>query len=89
MQEHTSAPLPTPQFTVKPPDKIERYHGQSVTLNCSAKGHPVPSITWTKCKGDIPEGRSQVERGQLKINSLTAESALHEASSFMWRLRWN
>ena len=64
-----------PQFTVKPPDKIERYHGQSVTLNCSAKGHPVPSITWTKCKGDIPEKRSQNEAGQLKINSLATEDS--------------
>ena len=64
-----------PQFTIKPPDKIERYHGQSVTLNCSAKRHPVPSITWTKCKGDIPEERSQVEAGQVKINSLTAEDS--------------
>ena len=25
-----------PQFSVKPPKKIERYHGHSVTLNCSA-----------------------------------------------------
>jgi len=64
-----------PQFTVKPPDKIERYHGQSVTLNCSAKGHPVPSVTWTKCKRDIPEERSQMEGGQLKINRLTAEDS--------------
>ena len=64
-----------PQFTVKPPDKMERYHGQSVTLNCSAKGHPVPSITWTKCKGDIPEERSHNEAGQLKINSLAAEDS--------------
>ena len=64
-----------PQFTVKPPEKIERYHGQSVTLNCSAKGHPVPSISWTKCKGDIPEERSKVEGGKLKINSLMAEDS--------------
>ncbi|KAL9972080.1 hypothetical protein ACROYT_G018320 [Oculina patagonica] len=64
-----------PQFTVKPPDKIELYHGQSVTLNCSADGHPVPSITWTRCKGNIPEERSQVEGGHLKINSLTAKDS--------------
>ncbi|KAL9972069.1 hypothetical protein ACROYT_G018308 [Oculina patagonica] len=64
-----------PQFTVKPPDKIELYHGQTVTLNCSADGHPVPSITWTRCKGNIPEERSQVEGGQLKINSLTAKDS--------------
>ena len=60
-----------PQFTVKPPEKVTRYVGQSVTLNCSADGQPVPSITWSRCKGDIPEGHAQSE-GQLKINSLTA-----------------
>ncbi|KAL9972066.1 hypothetical protein ACROYT_G018305 [Oculina patagonica] len=64
-----------PQFTVKPPDKIELYHGQTVTLNCSADGYPVPSITWTRCKGNIPEERSQVEGGQLKINSLKAKDS--------------
>lgn len=64
-----------PQFTVTPPKMIERYLGQSVTLNCSADGHPVPSITWSRCKGHIPEGRAQVESGQLKIHSLTAEDS--------------
>ena len=64
-----------PQFTVRPPKMIERYLGQSVTLNCSADGHPVPSITWSRCKGHIPEGRAQVESGQLKIDSLTAEDS--------------
>ena len=64
-----------PQFTVKPPEKIELYHGQSVTLNCSADGHPIPSITWTRCKEDIPADRSEMEGGQLKINSLTAKDS--------------
>ncbi|KAJ7388491.1 hypothetical protein OS493_037303 [Desmophyllum pertusum] len=64
-----------PQFTVKPPEEIERYHGQSVTFNCSADGHPVPNITWARCKGSIPEEHSQVEGGQLKIDSLTAEDS--------------
>ncbi|XP_022787964.1 hemicentin-1-like [Stylophora pistillata] len=64
-----------PQFTVKPPEKVELYHGQSVTLNCSADGHPVPRITWTRCKGDIPADRSEVGGGQLKINSLTAKDS--------------
>ena len=64
-----------PQFTVKPPEKIVRYLGQSVTLNCSADGHPLPSITWSRCKGEIPQGRTQVTDGQLKINSLTAEDS--------------
>ena len=64
-----------PQFTVKPPEKIELYHGQSVTLNCSADGHLVPSITWTRCKGDLPADRSEMEGGQLKINSLMTEDS--------------
>ena len=65
-----------PQFTVRPPKKIKRYLGQSVTLNCSADGHPVPIITWSRCKGHITEGWTQLmESGQLKINSLTAEDS--------------
>ena len=64
-----------PQFTVKPPKKIELYHGQSVTLNCSAVGHPLPKITWSRCKGDMPEGRTRVKDEQLKMNSLTAEDS--------------
>ena len=64
-----------PQFTVKPPEKIELYYGQSVTLNYSADGNPVPSITWTWCKEDIAADRSEMEGGQLKINSLTAKDS--------------
>ena len=62
-----------PQFAVKPPKKIELYHGQSVTLNCSADGTPVPFITWSKCKGKIPEERTHMKDGQIRINSLTAK----------------
>ena len=64
-----------PQFTIKPPKKIERYHGQSVTLNCSADGTPVPTITWSRCKGKMPEEGTQVEGGQLRINSLAAKDS--------------
>ena len=64
-----------PQFTIKPPKKLERYHGQSVTLNCSADGTPVPTITWSRCKGKMPEEGTQVEGGQLRINSLAAKDS--------------
>ena len=64
-----------PQFTVKPPKKIERYHGQSVTLNCSADGRLVPSISWSRCDEELPKGRTQVKDGQLNINSLTAKDS--------------
>ena len=64
-----------PQFTVKPPKKIERYHGQSVTLNCSADGQSVPNITWSRCNGELPRGRTRVKDGQLKIRSLKDEDS--------------
>ena len=64
-----------PQFTVKPPKKIERYHGQSVTLNCSAGGQSVPNITWSRFNGELPRGRTRVKDGQLKIRSLKDEDS--------------
>ena len=64
-----------PQFTVKPPKKIERYHGQSVTQNCSADGQSVPNITWSRCNGELPRGRTRVKDGQLKIRSLKVEDS--------------
>ena len=63
------------QFTVKPPKKIERYHGQSVTQNCSADGQSVPNITWSRCNGELPRGRTRVKDGQLKIRSLKVEDS--------------
>ncbi|KAJ7388497.1 G2F domain, partial [Desmophyllum pertusum] len=45
------------------------------TVSRTVNGHPVPSITWARCKGSIPEEYSQVEGGQLKIDSLTAEDS--------------
>ena len=79
-----------PQFTVKPPKKIERYEGQSVTQNCSADGQSVPNITWSRCNGELPRGRTQVKDGQLKIRNLKVEdSALLGVGCFKWRRKYN
>ena len=44
---------------------------QNVTIVCTATGQPLPSITWSKSVGSLPEDRTEVKNGTLTINSLT------------------
>jgi len=44
---------------------------QSVTIACIASGQPLPSITWSKAVGNLPENRTEVLNGTLTIHSVT------------------
>ena len=44
---------------------------QSFTIVCTAIGQPLPSITWSKAVGGLPEGRTKVKNGTLTINRVT------------------
>ena len=43
---------------------------QNVTIGCSASGQPLPSITWSKSVGSLPEDRTEVMNGTLTIYSV-------------------
>ena len=47
-----------PVFTVKPPDKVSAFTGDTLTLNCSATGDPRPVISWKRQGAALPVGRS-------------------------------
>ena len=40
---------------------------QNVTISCTASGQPQPKITWSKSFGSLPEDRTEVVNGTLKI----------------------
>ena len=42
---------------------------QNITIACTASGQPLPSITWSKAIGSLPEGRTEVMNGTLTIYS--------------------
>jgi len=44
---------------------------QNITIACSATGQPLPSITWSKAVGSLPENRTEVLDGTLTIHSVT------------------
>lgn len=44
---------------------------QNITIACTATGQPLPSITWSKAVGSLPENRTEVLNGTLTIHSVT------------------
>jgi len=44
---------------------------QNVSIPCTATGQPLPSITWSKSVGNMPEDRTEVINGNLTIHSVT------------------
>ena len=43
---------------------------QNITIVCTATGQPLPSITWSKSVGSLPEDKTEVKSGSLAIYSL-------------------
>ena len=65
-----------PQFTVRPPSKLEVSAAQNVTVRCQATGDPQPKVTWMKESGVLPVGRSKVSLdGTLKIWNIKEEDS--------------
>ena len=44
---------------------------QNITIACTATGQPLPSVTWSKAVGSLPEDRTEVMNGTLTIYSVT------------------
>ena len=60
-----------PRFTVKPPVKVVAWLGDTLTLNCSATGDPLPVISWKRQGAQMPVGRSQQINGALVLRNIT------------------
>ena len=48
---------------------------QNITIACTATGQPLPSITWSRAVGSLPEDRTEVKSGSLTIYSVTRKDA--------------
>ena len=64
-----------PVFTVKPPGKVFVATGDTLTLNCSATGHPRPVISWKREGAALPVGRSESTNNALIIRDFRAGDA--------------
>ena len=68
-----------PQFTVRPPSRLDVERMQNITVRCQATGDPQPKVTWTKESGELPVRRSEAGvDGTLKIwNSVGEDSGIY------------
>ena len=64
-----------PRFTVKPPVKVFAQSGDTLTLNCSATGDPLPVISWKRPGAQMPLGWSQRLNGALVLRNITRNDA--------------
>ena len=48
---------------------------QNVTIACTATGQPLPSITWFRAVGSLPEDKTEVMNGFLTIYSVARKDA--------------
>lgn len=65
-----------PNFTVRPPTKLEVDKNKNVTVPCQATGDPQPIITWNKQNLVLPFGRSSVSAdGTLQLWNLKEEDS--------------
>ncbi|RWS03769.1 Down syndrome cell adhesion molecule-like protein Dscam2 isoform X39, partial [Dinothrombium tinctorium] len=58
-----------PKFAIEPPSKVDFLNSTGTVIHCSAKGSPLPSITWVKQDGsallDLPSLRQIGTDGSL------------------------
>ena len=64
-----------PVFTVKPPGKVAVGIGDTLTLNCSATGDPLPIISWKRQEATLPVERSHRTNKALVIRDFKKEDA--------------
>ncbi|XP_063003275.1 peroxidasin homolog [Elgaria multicarinata webbii] len=69
----------TPRFLLIPTDQTVT-EGQSVDFPCSAEGHPLPVIAWTRAGGPLPSDRkhSILSTGTLRV----VRVALHDQGQY-------
>jgi hypothetical protein len=55
-------------FINKPPKSLKGGVNYTISLSCSAKGDPKPTIRWRKMNGNLPSGgRTEIREGTLTI----------------------
>lgn len=67
-----------PKFVSKPPRRVTKHPGESLSLSCSVTGDPMSLVSWKRTSGAWVESRMKVLNGNLKIFGLSkADSGIY------------
>ncbi|KAJ8927158.1 hypothetical protein NQ314_020431 [Rhamnusium bicolor] len=66
------SPAKAPYFIIEPRRVYTALKGDTVFLDCSAIGNPVPKVVWFKKNGQLPSSRIEMLSGGLKIKNVTS-----------------
>lgn len=68
-----------PLFTQEPPKSIQVKTGEKLTIECTAKGHPTPKITWSR-DGKVLSNKDGYD---IKIDQATGQATFVIPSALM------
>ncbi|KAF5288823.1 hypothetical protein FQR65_LT11938 [Abscondita terminalis] len=68
----TDGPTQAPKFLIAPTKYYTVNSKDSVFLECSAVGNPVPKVYWFKSNSQLPQNRTKLYPGGLQIINVTS-----------------
>ncbi|XP_057651009.1 interference hedgehog-like isoform X2 [Diorhabda carinulata] len=73
-----NAPHKSPYFISEPKKTYTVLKGDTVSLECSAVGNPIPKVVWFKKNGQLPTNRIKMINGSLIINNvISSDEAIY------------
>ncbi|XP_066254583.1 interference hedgehog isoform X1 [Euwallacea similis] len=67
-----NGPMKAPSFISYPLTKYTALKDAHLFLECSAVGNPVPKVSWTKLRSQMPSNRTEIVPGGLIIRNVTS-----------------
>lgn len=58
-------------YFLQEPEDVSAQNGDNISLDCEVGGDPNPTVLWHREDGTLPQGRTSIQNGKLKIDKVT------------------